>query len=136
MKNKSSNKNIIIAIVTFIVIVAILLIGYNLLKPQPTAGDKTVNITVVSADETETDYTTQTDAEYLQQVMDEVDGLTYAGSESDYGLMVEEVNGETASFTDDGAYWGFYVNNEYCNYGIGEQPVEDGDHFKIVYTTE
>ena len=28
----------------------------------------------------------------------------------------------------------FYVNDEYCNYGVSEQPVEDGDKFSIVYT--
>ena len=30
--------------------------------------------------------------------------------------------------------FGFYVNGEYCNYGVSEQPVEDGDEFSIVYT--
>jgi hypothetical protein len=34
----------------------------------------------------------------------------------------------------DGAYWSFNVNGEYCNYGVSEQPVEDGDAFEIVYT--
>ena len=33
-----------------------------------------------------------------------------------------------------GAYWGFSVNGQYCNYGIDEQPVEDGDAFVIAYT--
>ena len=27
-----------------------------------------------------------------------------------------------------------YINGEYCNYGISEQPVADGDVFKIEYT--
>ena len=44
------------------------------------------------------------------------------------------VNGESAVYDTDGAYWGFFVNDEYCNYGVSEQPVEDGDAFKIEYT--
>ena len=31
-------------------------------------------------------------------------------------------------------YWSFYVNDEYCNYGIDSQPVHDGDKFRIEYT--
>ena len=27
-----------------------------------------------------------------------------------------------------------YLNGEYCNYGISEQPVNDGDTFSIIYT--
>ena len=50
--------------------------------------------------------------------------------------MINTVNGETADFNTDGAYWSFYVNGEYCNYGISEQPVEDGDAFQIIYTAE
>ena len=44
------------------------------------------------------------------------------------------VNGVKADYTADGAYWAFFVNGEYCNYGIEEQPVLDGDVFSIVYT--
>lgn len=53
-----------------------------------------------------------------------------------YGLAVNAVNGEVASFEENAAYWGFFVNGEYCNYGISEQPVNDGDAFQIVYTVE
>jgi hypothetical protein len=44
------------------------------------------------------------------------------------------VDGEEASWEKDNAYWGFFVNGEYCNYGISEQPVHDGDAFTIAYT--
>jgi len=76
----------------------------------------------------------QTDAEYLRQVMDEAEGLTYGGADSEYGIMIDSINGVRADYTLDGAYWSFYVNGEYCNYGIDTQPVADGDVFKIEYT--
>ena len=66
--------------------------------------------------------------------MEEAEGLTFEGTESQYGLMVEVVNGEKVDFNVDKSYWGFYVNGDYCNYGIDTQPVEDGDAFKIEYT--
>jgi hypothetical protein len=49
-------------------------------------------------------------------------------------MAVDTVNGLYADYVKTGGYWGFYVNGEYCNYGISEQPVEDGDAFKIEWT--
>lgn len=133
--DKKQNKKIIIGLVILVAVIAALVIGYQFLKPQPMKGDKTVQVTVVSEDQTTKEYDVQTDAEYLQQVMDEAEGLTYTGTEGDYGLMVEKVNDEIASYDENNAYWGFYVNDEYCNYSINEQPVADGDEFRIVFTS-
>lgn len=99
-------------------------------------GSKSVTIEVVNKEKESTTYRLKTDAEYLRQVMEEAEGLEFSGTESEYGMMVETVNGETADYAADSAYWSFYVNGEYCNYGIETQPVADGDAFSIVYTTE
>lgn len=136
MESKKSNKKIIIGVIALVLAVGAMLIGYNLMKPKAQKGEKAVVLLVVSEDESEKTYEVQTDAEYLKDLMDELDGFTYAGTDGDYGMMVAEVNGEKASFDENGAYWSFYVNEEYCNYGIAEQPVADGDEFKIVYETE
>ena len=66
--------------------------------------------------------------------MDEAEGLTYEGEDGPYGMMISHINGEKAVYEEDNAYWGFNVNGSYCNYGISEQPVNDGDAFEIVYT--
>lgn len=134
MEKKQMNKKLIIGVIILAIAVAAFVIGYQALKPATSQGAKQVEIVVVSADESEKEYTIQTDAEYLQGVMDEAEGLEYSGAESEFGMMVDTVNGEVASFEENGAFWGFFVNDEFCNYGIGEQPVEDGDEFKIVYT--
>jgi len=97
-------------------------------------GSKAITITVVNSAAQETAYALKTDALYLRQAMDECEGLTYEGSEGPYGLMISSVNGEIADYNVNGAYWGFFVNDQYCNYGIDEQPVEDGDAFVIAYT--
>lgn len=133
MKQKKTKK-ILLSVLAVIVVVAALVAAYVAFKPGTTKGAKTITIAVVDNESKETDYEVHTDAEFLKQAMDEAQGLTYSGDESDYGLMVTTVNGVTAVYDTDGAYWSFYVNDEYCNYGIEAQPVNDGDAFKIEYT--
>lgn len=133
---KKQNKKVILGVVAFIAVAVILGAVYYFARPETSKGAKEVEITVVSKEGEKTEYQIDTDAEYLQQAMDEAkeEGLTYSGTDGDYGLMVDTVNDEKAVFEEDGAYWGFFVNGEYCNYGIAEQPVADGDEFEIVYT--
>ncbi|MBP3754058.1 MAG: DUF4430 domain-containing protein [Lachnospiraceae bacterium] len=94
---------------------------------------KNIVIEVKDSEGNVTSYEVTTDAEFLRQAMDEAEGLTYDGSDSEYGMMVEVVNGEQAIYSEDNAYWAFYVNGEYGNYGIDSQPVTDGDTYSIVY---
>ena len=96
-------------------------------------GSKHITIEVKSADGSTVSDIVSTDADYLRQAMDEAGGLTYSGTESEYGMMVEVVNGEQAVYAEDNAYWAFYVDGEYGQYGIDSQPVEDGVTYSIVY---
>ncbi len=100
---------------------------------KPQTGEKEITIEVINSADESVVYELNTDAQYLRQAMDEADGLTYAGEEGPYGLMITTVNDERAVYEENGAYWSFYVNGEYCNYGIDEQPVLDGDAFVIEY---
>lgn len=132
----SKNKKIALGAGIVAVIVAAMLSVFFIFREKPVEGSKEITIEVIDSAEESTMYELNTDAEFLQQAMEEADGLEFSGTESEYGLMVDTVNGEVASFEKDGAYWSFYVNDEYCNYGVAEQPVEDGDAFKIAYTKE
>lgn len=129
MKNK---KLLIIPAIIIVVLVAIFFIA----KPGTNAGNKDITITVVDNEDNSIEYEVSTDAEYLRQAMEEAEGLSFSGDESDFGLMVLEVNGVTADFNVDGSYWAFYVNGEYCEYGVDSQPVADGDEFSIEYTAQ
>lgn len=122
-------------IIAAVVLVAAMIFAYSAFREKPTEGTKVITIEVLNSQETSTLYEIKTDAEYLIGAMDDADGLTYDGSEGEYGFTVSTVNGETADFTVDSSYWAFYVNGEYCNYGVSEQPVNDGDTFRIVYET-
>lgn len=122
-------------IIVAVVLVAAMIFAYSAFSEKPTEGSKAITIEVVNSQETSTLYEVKTDAEYLIGAMDDADGLTYDGSEGEYGFTVSAINGETADFNVDSSYWAFYVNGEYCNYGVSEQPVNDGDAFQIVYST-
>ena len=133
-KSSNGNKKIVIGIVGLVALIGLFAILYNVFREKPVEGSKSIVIEVVNKEEESTKYELKTDAEYLRQAMEEAEGLTFSGTESEYGMMVETVNGEKADYNVDGAYWGFFVNGEYCNNGIDTQPVEDGDVFSIVYT--
>ena len=118
-----------------VLIVAMTLIWTNF-REKPVEGSKAITIEVIDSKEKSTVYELKTDAQYLIEAMEEAkeQGLTYEGEEGQYGLSISIVNGERADYTLDCAYWSFNVNGEYCNYGVSEQPIEDGDAFEIVYT--
>lgn len=118
-------------VVALIAVLALIFVNFS---EKPVEGSKEISIEVINQAEESELYELKTDAEFLRQAMEEAEGLEFSGQESEYGLMVEVVNGESAIYDKDNAYWSFMVNGEYSNYGIDTQPIEDGDAFQIVYT--
>ncbi len=127
-------KSKVIGVIVLVVLVAAMAVAYVSFSEKPTQGEKQVTIEVITADETSSLYEVLTDGEYLIDAMNEADGLTFEGVEGQYGVSISHINGVRADYVLDGAYWAFFVNEEYCNYGVSEQPIEDGDEFRIVYT--
>lgn len=132
-EKKTNTKKIAAGVLALVLLIAICAFAYVKFKPQPVEGAKTISIEVVDDEGTSVIYEVHTDAEYLLQAMEDADGLTFDGEEGDYGFTVYTVNDVTADFNTDSAYWSFYLNDEYCNYGVSEQPVNDGDEFMIRY---
>ncbi len=124
---------IILGVSGVVALIAALVAVWMIFGAKPQAGAKEITIEVINSADESTVYELNTDAEYLRQAMDEAEGLTYDGTEGEYGIMISTVNGEVADYNVDGSYWSFYVNGEYCNYGIDTQPVADGDAFVIEY---
>ena len=127
-------KKTVLIVIAAVLVVGLMLGAYFHFRETPSEGEKSITITVIDSTGEETVYELQTDALYLIQAMDEAEGLTYEGEDGPYGMMISHINGEKAVYEEDGAYWAFNVNGSYCNYGVSEQPVEDGDAFEIVYT--
>lgn len=133
-ENKRMNKKAVVGIAALAAAVVLLAAVFFVFREKPSKGSKAVVIEVVDNEQKTITYEVKTDAEYLRQAMEEADGLEFSGTESEYGLMVTTVNGVTADSNVNGAYWSFYVNGGYCNYGIDTQPILDGDTFRIEYT--
>lgn len=134
-EKKKFNKKALLGVGILVVLIAVFAITYSVFREKPVDGSKSITIEVVNKAAQSTLYELETDALYLRQAMEEAaeEGLTFSGSESDFGMYVDTVNGETADYSLNGSYWSFYVNDTYCNLGIDSQPVNDGDAFKIVY---
>lgn len=128
------NKKVFLGAGLLVVFIAIFIIAYGAFREKPVEGSKTITIEVINQADESKEYEVKNDSEFLRQAMEEAEGLEFSGQESEYGMMVEVVNGESAIYDKDGAYWSFIVNGEMCNSGIDTQPIEDGDEFQIVYT--
>lgn len=133
---KKMNKKIVAAVLVVVLLVVGMVFAYSKFSEKAVEGSKSITIEVVNDKGESVTYELKTDALYLEQAMNEAaeKGLTYSGYEGPYGMTVDTVNGLYADYTATGSYWSFYVNGGYCNYGISEQPVEDGDAFKIEWT--
>ena len=113
------------------VILALAMVFVYLHFGEKTAeGSKNVTVEITSQSGEVTTYDVETDALYLVEVMEEIEALTFTIDDG----MILTVNGETADYNVNGAYWALYVNGEYGNYGADRQPVTDGDVFGITYT--
>ena len=131
-KAKVSKKGVIIAVIALVVVAGIFCGIYFFLLPATSKGAKTYTLTVVHADKSAKDFTYHTDEEYLGASLKKEKIIS--GTESEFGLMVEVVDGEQAIWENDGAYWAFYIGDEYANTGVDATPVHDGDSFKLEYT--
>lgn len=96
-------------------------------------GKTTVNVEVKVEDSSVT-FTVHTDKDNLGDAL--LEHSLIAGEEGDYGLYVKDVNGITADYDTDKAYWAFYKDGEYMNTGVDATAIADGEHYELVYTKE
>ncbi len=131
---KTNKRRWWIALVALIVVAAILAGLYFLFRADPPEGDKTVTVKVVHADQSEKEFTYETDDEYLGELLTE-EGLV-EGETSEYGMYITKVDGEQAVFETDNAYWALYENGEYASTGADQTVLDNGDEFSLVYTKD
>lgn len=127
MKKKST----VIAAVVLVVLIAVAGLLYVKFKPATTQGEKEITVVVVHADKTEKTFTYQTDAEYLREVLED-NGLI-AGDESEYGLFVKTVDGETADDSKQ-QWWCITKGGESLNTSVDQTPINDKDQFEFTLT--
>lgn len=126
---------IILAAVAALALIAAMILAYIHFVPKTQEGLKTVTIEVIDKQGNTTTYEVKTNGEYLIDAMKDAkaSGFTYDGENGEYGFTIYSINGLKADFNADSAYWGFYINDEYANFGVSEQPIADGDKITFRY---
>ena len=119
-EQKKSNKKIWLAVAALVVA-----------RPAPQQGGKTITVQVVLLEGEPSDFTIQTDEEYLRGALESIDLIE--GSESEYGLFVTTVNGVTVDDSKQ-QWWCFTHDGEMLMTGVDTTPIADGDHFEITLT--
>ena len=99
---------------------------------QAAAAMKTFTLTVVYPDGSSKDFTYTTAEEFVGPVL-EKEGLI-EGNAGPYGMEITQVDGETAVYNTDEAYWALYEGDAYALQGIDTTPVTDGGVYKLEYT--
>ena len=56
------------------------------------------------------------------------------GTVTDFGLMVEYVNGLRAEFNEDNAWWAFYIDGEMAMQGVDDTIIEEGTMYAFIFT--
>lgn len=87
-------------------------------------GATAITVEVQGADGKSVTFTVNTDEETVGAALLKLGVI--AGEDSDYGLYVKTVNGETADYDTDGTYWGLYINGEYAMTGVDATTLEAG----------
>ncbi len=102
-------------------------------EKEDKAVNKTITVEVKLADGSVTSYEIETDAEFLYDAIVECKDITLDVTEGEYGYYINAVNGEVADYDVDSSYWSLYVNDEYGQYGVETQPIEDGDTYTLAH---
>lgn len=125
-------RNIIIAVAVLLVLVIGAFVAYKNLAPQPVTGDKTIVFEVTHVDGTQKDFTISTYSENLRGALEQ-EGLI-SGDESEYGLYVTTVDGETADSSLN-QWWCFTKDGEMLMTGVDDTMITDGEHYETFIDT-
>ena len=126
------NKKLVIAVVAVVVVIGVLAGVYFATRPDPNEGMKEITVTVVHGDGTAKEFTHATEQEYLGRAIVEMELVE--DQQGPYGLFFDTVDGETAVWETDQAYWSILIGEEYATVGADEIVLEDGGVYSLVYT--
>lgn len=125
-------RNIIIAVALLLVLVVGAALIWNANRPEAQEGGKALEVTVVHGDESSKDFSFSTDAENLRTALEEQKLIE--GTESEYGLFVTTVDGETADDAQQ-QWWCFSKDGEDLMTGVDDTMIADGEHYEITLKT-
>lgn len=123
-------------IIIALVVLAALIVGafalYNAYMPEGVQGDKHIAVEIIHGDGTTKDVAIITDSENLRGALEQEEGLI-DGDDSEFGLFVTTVDGETADSAAQ-EWWCFTKSGEMLNTGVDDTMIQDGEHYEITFT--
>lgn len=128
MEKKASTKKIVLAVVILAAVVVLMALVYKVFMPKGQAGAKEITVMVIHGDGTEKEFTYQTDAEYLGEVIVS-EGLV-EGEEGQYGLFITSVDGEAADDSKQ-QWWCITKGGEQVNTSADQTPIADGEVYEL-----
>ncbi len=128
------NKKIVIAVIALVAVIAVMAGLFLATRPETVEGAKAVTVVIVHKDGTQKQLQYNTDAEYLSELLLEKELVTGYASE-EYGFTIESVDGVTADWVVDSAYWALYEGEEYAVTSAAGIVLTDGGVYKLVYET-
>lgn len=136
MKNVMKSK-FILSVLSLVLIVAMALTltacgNDSNANNSETKVEKTFVFKVVDLDGSEKSFDITTTAATVGEAL--VNEKLISGTEGDYGLMVDTVNGIKYEYASDGAYWAFYVNGEYAMSGVDTTEIDETAVYSFVAT--
>ncbi|MBQ8028362.1 MAG: DUF4430 domain-containing protein [Clostridia bacterium] len=94
-------------------------------------GSKTISLSVEAKEKTVV-FTIHTDEKTLGDALLKLDLIS--GEQGNYGIYIKSVNGISADYDVDGAYWGFFKEGEMMSVGVDFAEIKDGDKYELVYS--
>ncbi|MGI6578537.1 MAG: DUF4430 domain-containing protein [Eubacteriales bacterium] len=128
--SSATKKNLIIVAV-LIILIAGAILAYVHFSAKPVEGEKTITVDVVHKDGSTKSFTIKTTEEFLRGALEQENLIK--GTDSEFGLFVETVDGETVDATKQ-EWWCFTQNDESLMTGADVTPIKDGDHYEIIFT--
>ena len=125
-------RNIIIVLAVLLVLASAAVWIYTANAPQAQQGDKSISLTVIHGDGSQKEFSISTEAENLRQAL-EGENLVQ-GEESEYGLFIKTVDGETA---DDSLqqWWCLTKDGEMLQTGADSTVISDGESYELSLKT-
>lgn len=91
-------------------------------------GATEFKLVVTNEEDTKT-FTVKTDEKTVGAAL--VANGVVEGTEGEYGLYVDTVNGVKADYDKDKTYWAFYINGEYASTGVDSTDIEAGAEYEL-----
>lgn len=130
MQNNKNKKSWLLPVIVVVLAVAALLC-WKVFMPTPSADGKTIAVEIVHGDGSTKELDITSASENLRGALEQESLIS--GDESDYGLFVTTVDGETADTAAE-QWWCFTKDGEMLMTGVDDTVIADGDHYEITLT--